>query len=238
MANYKLGWVIGSSGGIGSSGLKSLNKICDKMCLFDKTKLGLKDNQNFWLTDFSNQSQVKLVTKKAYSKFGNPEALLIAIGQVVSKDFISTSNDEILSLFQNNYLAIINSLRSFYEYCDKSIEIEKSILIISSNASVRARPNQIVYASLKAAINSLVTSLAKDWGKYNIRINAIAPGTVIVPRNIKLIKSKFLNFPHDFERPISKLMYPKNLQSTISYLFKKDVPITGQIVTIDGGSTL
>lgn len=238
MKNYICAWIVGASGGIGSSAIKTISTISNMVCLFDSSKIKLKYKNRFWLANFSIEKEVEESTKNAYNKMGPPEALLVTVGQVISKDFVSTSNSEIVSLFNNNYLTVINSLKFFLKYCKKSSKIEKSIVIISSNASFEARPNQVIYASLKASINSLVKSLAKDWGKFNIRINAIAPGTIIVPRNSEHLKLKFPNFPYDFDRPISKLAYPEDLKSSILYLFTKKNPITGQIISVDGGSTL
>lgn len=242
MEKYHSGWIIGSSGGIGGAAIEPLSNICDHIDLFDKVKSEIPKNLNirskFWECDISVDQEIKDVFANAVRSSQEPEILLIAAGQVISKEFYLTSNSEIASLFQNNYLLVFNTLKYFFKYCSKSIDIEKSVIVVSSNAGNNARPNQAVYASFKAAINSLVKSLAKDWGKYNIRINAVAPGTVIVPRNIDSLKIKFPNFPLDYNRPLIKLPYPIDLISTFLYLLSKTNPITGQIIAIDGGSTI
>ncbi|MCB0536462.1 MAG: SDR family oxidoreductase [Bacteroidetes bacterium] len=242
MEKYLSGWIIGCSGGIGNSIVTPLHTICDSLSLFDKSPLLVSDSENsnskFWLTDFSIEDIADQSCINAASAFGSPEILVVAAGEVTSKDFLSTSSDDIDSLFRNNYLTVFNSLKYFFKHCNKSTDTEKSIVIVSSNAGIVARPNQIVYASFKAAINSLVKSLAKDWGKYNIRINAVAPGTIVVQRNIESLKKKFPNFPYDDNRPISKLSFPQDLTNTFLYLLSRDNPITGQTITVDGGSTL
>ena len=56
--------------------------------------------------------------------------------------------------------------------------------------------------------------------------------------HLKTLKKKFPNFPYDDNRPISKLSFPQDLTNTFLYLLSRDNPITGQTITVDGGSTL
>lgn len=233
-------WVIGCCGGIGKEISANLLNKYDRICLFDiiPSQLESSEKQAFFQVDFSHWNSVCEKCRLAVDTFGPPTSLVVAAGQVLSLDFEHTDDEIIESLFNNNYKVVFNSLRSFYSFCDKSHDIEKSIVVVSSNAGNASRPNQVVYASMKAAINSLVKSLAKDWGKYNIRINSIAPGTVIVPRNFETLRMKYPNLPIDDSRPLGKIMEPSNLLPSFNFLLELDNPITGQIITIDEGSSL
>lgn len=234
-------WIIGCCGGIGKKISTHLREKYDNVCLFDRVspeQPRLSDEEDFIQADFSQRISTIEKCQMAAELYGAPTDLVIAAGQVLSLDFDNTSDEDVESLFNNNYMVVFNSLRFFFQYCNKSNDIEKSIVIISSNAGNASRPNQIVYASIKAAINSLVRSLAKDWGKYNIRINAIAPGTVIVPRNYESLLIKYPDFPNDYGRPLGKIMRPSNIIPSCLYLLESDNPITGQIITVDGGSSL
>lgn len=234
-------WIIGCYGGIGKEISAHIRKKYDNVCLFDivsPEQPKLSDKEAFFQADFSQRISVKEKCQLAAKSYGAPTDLVIAAGRVLSLDFDNTTDENIESLFNNNYMVVFNSLRFFFKYCNKSNDIEKSIVIISSNAGNASRPNQIVYASIKAAINSLVRSLAKDWGKYNIRINAIAPGTIIVPRNHESLIAKYPDFPNDYGRPLGKIMKPSNILPSCLFLLKSDNPITGQIITVDGGSSL
>lgn len=50
-----------------------------------------------------------------------------------------------------------------------------------NNAGLKARPNCIDYASAKAAIHHATKCLSLEFGPYNIRVNAIAPGYIDTP---------------------------------------------------------
>lgn len=233
-------WIIGCCGGIGKEISSCLCKTYDNICLFDMVppQLDVPEKANYFQVDFSQWSSVYEKCQIAANKYGAPTYLVVAAGQVISLDFEHTDDVILDSLYNNNYKVVFNSLRSFYSLCNRTDTIEKSIVIVSSNAGNASRPNQVVYASMKAAINSLVRSLAKDWGKYNIRINAIAPGTVIVPRNYESLRIKYPNLPVDDSRPLGRIMMPSNLLPTVQYLLAGDNPITGQVLTVDEGSSL
>lgn len=233
-------WIIGCCGGIGKEISTCLRSTYDNICLFDivPSKFELSDKEFFLQVDFSQWLSVRETCQYAAELFGSPASMIVAAGQVLSLDFEHTDDESMESLFDNNYKVVFNSLRAFFFHCSRSKKIEKSIVVVSSNAGSASRPGQIVYASMKAAINSLVRSLAKDWGKYNIRINAIAPGTVIVPRNYDTLKNKYPTLPFDNSRPLGRIMTPANLVPSCFYLLESNNPITGQIITVDEGSSL
>ena len=51
-----------------------------------------------------------------------------------------------------------------------------SITVVSSNASLVAFPNLLAYNASKGGVDQIVKTLAAEWGKHRIRVNAIAPG--------------------------------------------------------------
>ena len=50
-----------------------------------------------------------------------------------------------------------------------------AILNFSSAGGIQGYPNKAHYAASKGAVSAWVRSIAKEWGQYNIRVNAIAP---------------------------------------------------------------
>lgn len=54
----------------------------------------------------------------------------------------------------------------------------RSIINISSTSGVKGNAGQINYAAAKAGINGMTRTVAKEWARYNIRCNAIAPGFI------------------------------------------------------------
>ena len=57
-----------------------------------------------------------------------------------------------------------------------------SIVCIASVSGAQSAPNHAAYGAAKAGLMNLVRSMAVEWAPYNIRVNAIAPGSIITPR--------------------------------------------------------
>jgi NAD(P)-dependent dehydrogenase (short-subunit alcohol dehydrogenase family) len=237
---YRHAWLIGS-GGIGGSLCLSLQRLCQYVSLIDRQKPRFEHYTNsvsFWSADAANEQQLLSIAPKITEQFGPPDVLVIAAGTVSNKILEQTSAEEIDDLYHNNFRLVALSLKIFRHYCVESSHISKAIVIVASNAGLVSRPQQPIYAAMKAAVISLSRSLARSWGSLNIKINIIAPGTVYVDRNAMSIKSRLPNFPNDPNRPLGKIAFPNDLNRSLEFLLDPDSLITGQILAIDGGSSL
>ena len=92
------------------------------------------------------------------------------------------------------------------------------------------------YSTAKAAIHGLTRSLARDLGKYNIRINSIAPGSIATERQSKLwlnpkFKKEILK-----NQSLKKQLLPEDVSRMVLYL-ASDVSSgsTKQNFTVDAG---
>jgi len=110
------------------------------------------------------------------------------------------------------------------------------IINISSVHGQATIPRYAVYASTKGAINALTRQLAIDLARYNITVNAVAPGATEV--------EKFIGQPwYDPEEigsyiPMGRIGQPTDVAPLVTFLASEKAGfITGQIVTVDGGST-
>jgi NAD(P)-dependent dehydrogenase (short-subunit alcohol dehydrogenase family) len=57
-----------------------------------------------------------------------------------------------------------------------------AIVSIASVSGMQGAVSHAPYGAAKAGVINLVKTLAVEWGRHNIRVNAIAPGTIITPR--------------------------------------------------------
>ena len=110
------------------------------------------------------------------------------------------------------------------------------IVNIASRAWLGNR-GQSNYAASKAGVVSLTRVLALELGKYNVLVNAIAPGLIDTPltKNLpddvlnKLIKAQ----------PTKTMGTPENIAQTVSFLSNpKTEFITGQVIYVDGGKNV
>ncbi len=112
-----------------------------------------------------------------------------------------------------------------------------SIVLMSSVHSNHIYPGHMHYASSKGAINNLTRSLAFELARYQIRVNAIAPGATYVERH----KEAQLYDPRELGKqiPLGRVGTPEDIANLALFLASdRATYITGQVIFVDGGLTL
>jgi Dehydrogenases with different specificities (related to short-chain alcohol dehydrogenases) len=108
------------------------------------------------------------------------------------------------------------------------------IVNIGSAAGMRGSPNAFAYCATKWALRGMTKALAADLGRYNVRVNYVAPG----PVNTEMIR--FRGEEENRRRaervPLGRLAEPQDVASMVVYLLSKAGSyITGAEIMIDGG---
>ena len=125
--------------------------------------------------DISDEVQVKAMAEKAVSKFGRVDILINNAG--ASQLSYTTTQD--LSKAEWDAIIGINLTGTFL--CCKHIGKGMiatgggSIINIASTAGITGVPRAPAYAASKAGVVLLTKSLAIEWAKHDIRVNAVAP---------------------------------------------------------------
>ena len=112
------------------------------------------------------------------------------------------------------------------------------INMTSAIALTAAVANRDCYTAAKGAIASMTRSMAIEYAKHKIRVNAIAPGVVLSERVKKLLEGS-----KDIEKLASTHLHGLGLPSHIAdmavYLASDEAAITtGQIMVVDSGATI
>jgi NAD(P)-dependent dehydrogenase (short-subunit alcohol dehydrogenase family) len=115
---------------------------------------------------------------------------------------------------------------------------EGSIVNIASIAARQALDLRIAYCTSKAAVQHFTRTLAFEWGKYNIRVNAIAPGFIKSDMNADLRANEEIYNRMVSEVPLARFGEPDDLLGTLMYLLSSaSTYVTGQTIFVDGGKT-
>jgi 3-oxoacyl-[acyl-carrier protein] reductase len=125
-------------------------------------------------------------------------------------------------------------------------ETSGSIVSVSSVAGLSAMPFGASYASSKAALISLTRTAALEWGRFGIRVNTVAPGTVRTPKNVPGAAPS-TGEPSDGDLsdgeraalPLGRRGVPDDIAGAVLFLLS-DLSswITGQVLAVDGGSSV
>lgn len=109
--------------------------------------------------------------------------------------------------------------------------------IINTSSIGGLRPGELgVYCVTKAAVIMLTEVMAKEWGQYNIRVNAIAPGVIKTRLSEALWKDPEVGAQVEQNMPLMRLGEPEEIAGAV-LLLASDAGsyITGETIVIDGG---
>jgi acetoacetyl-CoA reductase/3-oxoacyl-[acyl-carrier protein] reductase len=112
-----------------------------------------------------------------------------------------------------------------------------SVVCVSSINGLRGKFGQSNYAASKAGLIGFAKSVAREAGKFGVRVNVVAPGMVETEMTAKLpeeARKKALD-----ESLLGKLATPQDVANAVLFL-SSDLSkhITGQVLQVDGGQLL
>ncbi len=114
-----------------------------------------------------------------------------------------------------------------------------TIITISSAAARRPNPRSpIAYASAKAGLELLTQDVAAQAGPFGVRVNCIAPATILTEGNLAAIPEEMRD-ALVAEHPIRRLGTPEDVAQAAVFLASDDAAwITGVVLDVAGGSVL
>ena len=114
-----------------------------------------------------------------------------------------------------------------------------TIINMSSQAGFAALPTESVYCMTKAGISHLTKCLAVEWGKYGIRVNAVAPTFIRTPgTESALSDAAFRADTVERIAALHRIGEPMEVAGAVVFLASSAASlITGETILIDGGWT-
>ena len=240
--------VTGGAGGIGEevckalldSGAKVIIADIDEKKISKLTKKLSSKHKNIYSykLDATSLESIISLKNKLIKKFNKIDVLVNAIGICKNKDAAKVEKEEWDEVININVNSMFYLCREFGKIFIK----RKSgcIVNIGSNSGLivdRPQP-QASYNASKAAVHQLTKSLACEWAKYNIRVNAVAPGYVATKMTL-LGRSKPNWFKYWIDMtPMKRLAKPSEIASAVLFLSTDSSSYcTGTILSVDGGYT-
>jgi (2S)-[(R)-hydroxy(phenyl)methyl]-succinyl-CoA dehydrogenase BbsD subunit len=192
------------------------------------------ENARFYTTDISNEKQVEELFKFVIEEFGSINVLVNNAGIIRDKMIWKMSVDDFDEVIRVN-------LRGTWLMCREVAKVMRQqesgrIINISSRAWLGNR-GQTNYSASKAGVVGLTRSLALELGKYNVSVNAVAPGLIDTPLTQALpaaVKQKLIE-----AQPTKTIGQPEDVANMVSFLSRDDTEfVTGQTLYVDGGKSI
>lgn len=111
-----------------------------------------------------------------------------------------------------------------------------SIINISSEDGIRPGLGLGVYSISKAGVSMLTQVLAQEWGQYNIRANAIAPGIVKTRFSSVMWSNPVIRGEAEDSTALGRIAEPEEIVNAALFLASEASSyMTGQTIVLDGG---
>jgi len=112
-----------------------------------------------------------------------------------------------------------------------------AIVNLASGRAIEATPNGIHYAASKAGIVSATKTLAAEWGKHGIRVNAIIPAASETRQPLEAVGVTLEDLrDRGTTTPAGRVGHPDDIAGMVRLLLSEDASfITGQSIAINGG---
>lgn len=242
MLDGKVAIITGGTRGIGYDIVKKFLDNKAKVVLFgsreesvNKAISNLKEEGYEAIGFYPNLSNLDDV-KKAYDAvikaYGKIDILVNNAGVSSSTPFEKYTEEEYEKVVDINIKAVYNCSKAVVEYMKENGGV---ILNTSSMVSIYGQPSGVMYPASKFAVNGMTKSLARELGKYNIRVNAVAPG-ITETDMVKALPKEMIE-PLIKTIPLGRIGTPEDVANAFLFLASDMASyITGAILSVDGAA--
>jgi len=187
--------------------------------------------------DVTKVADVENMVKVAKDRFGKIDILINNAGITINVPAEEMSKEEWDRVVEVNLTGVFLCAQTVGK---EMIRQKKGniINISSMSALIANRPQpQISYNASKAGVIMVTKSLASEWRKYNIRVNAIAPGYMRTP----LVDKVFPKYGKGWSSltPMGRVGDPSEIKGSALFLASRASSfVTGSVLVMDGGYTI
>lgn len=247
----KVAFVTGGAMGIGKAAAVALAREGAKVAIGDIDDAAgaqtvdeireLGGEAVFVHTDVASTTDMERLVNTAVEQFGsltvavNNAAVALAgtVTDISEDDWNRVLNTNLTSVWRGMKLAIPHMQRAG----------GGSIVNVSSVQSLMGFPGWSAYAAAKGAINALTQQAAVEYALDKIRVNAIAPGTIMTPMNERIFRETedpdALIQSWNNLHALGRFGQPDEVGNLILFLASDESSfITGEVVRVDGGATI
>ena len=178
--------------------------------------------------DLAQISELPPLFQKVQDNFGRLDILVNSAANFLQTDFASTTEKVWDASLDTNLKAVFFCCQAAAPLLKKS---NGAIINFADIGGILGWPGFIPHSISKAGIIMLTRCLAKELAP-EVRVNAIAPGTITMPGDLPELEADFVKLA-----PLHRSGRPNDIVAAVSYLATAGF-VTGQVLVVDGGRTL
>jgi NAD(P)-dependent dehydrogenase (short-subunit alcohol dehydrogenase family) len=191
----------------------------------------------FFRVDLSRAADIEAAARSTLDAFGAPYCLINNASVYPRGEVLDLSLDAWDLTFRVNLTAPFLVVKAFGP---AMIARKRGVVInIASGRALEGAPKGANYAASKAALLSLTKSLALEWARHRIRVNAIIPGQSLTAMPLENTTEEAMHARAALDNPLGRVGYPEDMAGLALFLASADAAyMTGQGVAMNGGAVL
>ncbi len=192
----------------------------------------------FQPVDVSKRDEVQTAIETVHTAFGRVDSLVVSAGIQRYGTAVTTDDEQWDDVLNVNLRGAWNAAKSVIPFIKKSGG--GTIVNVSSVQALASQQNVLAYTVSKHGLLGLTRSMAMDFAKENIRVNAVCPGTVDTPM-LKWAASLDADPKSVYDvcnamHPLGRIAQPREIAEVIAFLAHESSSfVTGAFWTVDGG---